>query len=266
MGKMFEEILTATSKQMATLDLVREPGHTGRRTPAGPHDSLVEDWSNTSPDRLLSHAGAERFRMELLNVVPRVAGDLICERGRADGDPTIKGWMQMGPPEKQPPGRYNVLGDSVLYLSDSIAGVFAEKEGARIFCQKYLVPISKLRAGDFSSPDLSDFVKAVFEKAENEGRNNDPSTYPFSQAVARLVRDARFECMIVPGVQGNPSLHYSNVAVFNGRDKWETWSLRDAGFSIWLNGKDVTRRPRGTRARIGLVLLALAAVAIWIWR
>jgi hypothetical protein len=209
----------------------------------GPDDPVAREWYSTPKDRLLSHSAAVRFRKELLNV-SKVGEELLCVRGRRD-DRKIKSWKQMGPPcpGGQPPGRYNsALGDNVLYLADSKEGVLAElkpKSGERTFFQWYRIPATSLQIGDFASSELSDFMTAVFDYAENEGRCCDEkknSEWPFSQALAKLIRQSGFDGIIVPGVRGSADRKYKNINVFAPGARWRTWALRDSGFSMEVAG------------------------------
>ena len=89
-----------------------------------------------------------------------------------------------------------------------------------------------LRLGDLAASDLTEFVKAVFDVAENsavEGRVG-PTTLLFTQVVARIVREAGFDGMVVPGVRGTTDFKYRNVVVFDATNRWAEWSGRDAGF------------------------------------
>jgi len=124
---------------------------------------------------------------------------------------------------------------------DCVEGVLRElapKPGTRIFLQDYRFSPSALRLADVSSVHLTDFVKAVFDQAENssvEGRVS-PSGYAFSQIVGQLVLEAGFEGMVVPGVRGDPNLQYRNIVVFDPHGRWITWSCQDDGFRYVVAG------------------------------
>ena len=236
MGKVFKKKLTGNVEGSGTVDRVIGRSHTGRSIPAGEDYSLAQEWGTRgSMDELLSHTAAARFRAELAST-PTVGGsNLLCVRGR-DDDSKITSWQNMGP--EDPPergGRYNAPGVIALYLCDSKDGVLRELKpipGRRVFLQDYEIPLDELRLADCSSGDLTDFMKAVFDRAERcsvEG-HVESSNYMFSQVVGQLVREAAFEGMLVPGVRGVPGFQYRNVVVFDTHNRWRTWSRQDAGF------------------------------------
>jgi hypothetical protein len=235
---MLEKVLTVTTRSVALpVGLVLNRAHTDRSTPVANEDSsLAENWSSAPPDQLAAHPAVDRFRTDLQQVRPEVAEDLTCFRGRREKE-MVESWCDMGPPPHRPAGRYNAPGDDVFYLCNSARGVFPElhtKAGDRLFLQEYRVPINSLRVGNFASPALPDFLKAVFNMAEEEARQCRSLPSPFSQLVAQLVREAGFGGMIVPGVRGTPEFHYQNVDIFNVGDQWKAWSCRDAGFRFKL--------------------------------
>lgn len=236
MGNLFGKVLARNVTATGTLDLVVTRGHTGRSVPVGKDYRLVEQWSKAeSKEQIESHPACDRFRAEV-NSVRALTGDALhCIRGRID-DGTIVDWRQMGPPTSCGQGsRYAASGVGVLYLCDSIGGVHRELnpgEGTKIFLQEYMLRSSGLRLGDLAASDLTEFVKAVFDVAENsavEGRVG-PTTFLFTQVVARIVREAGFDGMVVPGVRGTTDFKYRNVVVFDAKNRWAEWSGRDAGF------------------------------------
>jgi hypothetical protein len=236
MGNIFEKRLGGTVTPSGTVGLVVNRGHTGRSTPVGLDYRQAEEWSKVALelDALPSHPAAERFRAKLRSVSQYV-GSTTFVRGRRD-DGSINGWRDMGPPPRGAAqgSRYAAPGIIVLYLCDSTEGVIKElpvPAGRGLFFQDYELATS-IRLADFTDPQLSEFLKAVFDMAENsmvDGRVG-PIGYGFSQVVAEIVREAGFEGMIVPGVRGHKDLRYRNVVVFEPGDNWLAWSRREAGF------------------------------------
>jgi RES domain-containing protein len=210
--------------------------HTGRAIPVGADYDLAKEWADVGDRRtLLSHGAAGRFGEELKSAPAAAGNDLICFRGRLD-DSTITSWQNMGPPpSSNKGGRYNPPGVVALYLCDSPDGVLRElapQPGLKVFLQEYRLSPTSLRLADFSSVHLTDFVKAVFDMAENScvvGRVG-PSSYELCRVVGELVREANFEGMVVPGVRGTQSFQYRNIVAFDAHDQWRIWSRQDAGF------------------------------------
>jgi len=166
---MLEKKLGGTLASVGTLGLVISRGHTGRSSSAGPDYRDAEAWSNTAPDALRSHPAAERFRTEV-QTVSVYLGTRAFVRGRPRDD-SITSWREMGPPPQGVThgGRYASEGTTVLYLCDSITGVFrelAEAGADGLFLQDYLLPPS-IRLADFTDLHLSEFLQGAFDMAEN---------------------------------------------------------------------------------------------------
>lgn len=238
-GRLIEGFVGAMSQTAATVERKVGRDHTGRWTPIGDGYALALAWSKAPADQLLSHPAVARFRKELQDVPLKKGDDLICVRGRRL-DPTVESWMQMGPPPNSPEGRYSAPSDDVLYLCDSARGVFAELDPnaeEKLFLQDYKLPTNSLHVGDFSSPAISDFIKGVFDAAEEEGRQDRSSSCPFSQVVARLIIEAGFDCIMVPGVRGSGGNTYTNIVAFKVGKRWKSWSTQRAGFRCKLRGE-----------------------------
>jgi hypothetical protein len=85
-----------------------------------------------------------------------------------------------------------------------------EQDGP-LYIQRYCIPPDHLRLADFVQLEERSFLNAVFKFCEgaNLPMRADPTTlyayhksYLFSQTIARLVREAGFDGMIVRGVHG----------------------------------------------------------------
>ncbi len=230
---MFEKRIGGSVALSGSPGIVVTRGHTGRSSSVGPDYRDAEKWSNTDPDTIRTHPAAERFRAEL-QTVSVYLGSMNFVRGRPQ-DNSIISWRDMGPPKSlDQAGRYAPKGMTVLYLCDSIQGVFnelAKTGGDGLFLQDYLLPPS-LRLANFSDSSVSGFLQGAFDMAENsmvDGRVG-PTGYVFSQVLAEITQEAEYDGLIVPGVRGNRDLRYRNVVVFNPLDKWLAWSCQDAGF------------------------------------
>jgi RES domain len=235
---MFEKRIGGTVALSGTVGLVVTRGHTGRSSSVGSDYRDAEAWSSTEPEAIRAHPAAERFRAEL-QTISAYLGPMAFVRGR----PSITSWRDMGPPPESvaQAGRYVPEGTTVLYLCDSIPGVFnelAEAGGAGLFVQDYLLSPS-LRLADFTDSHLSEFLQGAFDMAENsmvDGRVG-PTGYLFSQVFAEITHRAAFDGMIIPGIRGNRDLRYRNVVVFEPRDNWPAWSRQDAGFRFLMSAE-----------------------------
>lgn len=145
----------------------------------------------------------------------------------------------MGPPPEPRENRYNSRSQGALYLCDSEEGVRRElcPEGeGQLALQDYVLPLDSLRLADFAASGLSELLSAAFDMAESSlvpgrvGRGD----FLFSQVLADLVRESRFQGMLVPGVRGDREHRYLNVVVFDppaGHD-WPLWSRKESGFRV----------------------------------
>lgn len=213
-------------------------GATGRttnfETPEN-HDqeTLAKQWAESkNKDEFLSHPAAEKFR-SMIREIPLInSTTLVCYRGcyrRSDMLPRpLPHHFGPPPPELTEAGRYNYAGEPVLYLCTTAYGVAYEKhEDCKsikdLFCQEYILDISRLNLADFSHPSLDNFIQIVFDYAENglRGGNVDRGDYIFSQIVGAIVKQCGFSGMSVPGVRGNPERLYQNIVIFNPEAIWE---------------------------------------------
>jgi len=225
-------------------------GNTGREFRADDEAySEVLQWAKReSRDELLAHPTARRFVHALKSMAMSEDGLLRCVRGRLD-DGEIKDWRDMGPNPEAPGSRYNSAGIRTLYACDREIGVYRElrpKPGTRLLLQEYVVPLDVLRIAECRSDTLPELAKCVFDAAEHcgmEGGGGLPD-YLFGQVVGGLVREAGYDGMIVPDVQGDLDIQYSNVVVFMEFEEWREWSLRGAGFRC-VRVEDEPAKPVG---------------------
>jgi hypothetical protein len=215
-------------------------GDTGRSYDfSGAEAEQVVSWTKCeSTQDLLGHPSAKRFR-QLIRSNPLVtAEELVAFRGRFRDDqmyPNVQS-SHFGPPppEKTKPGRYNVSGKPVVYLSSSEEGVFCElkRRGEPVkylFCQRFRIPTKRLKIADFSPNRTENFVSLVFSYAERGTRSGqiDRSDYRFSQVVAKLLQKGGFDGMAVPGVRGGRICKYNNVVIFRP-DAYADWVDRNS--------------------------------------
>jgi hypothetical protein len=169
-------------------------GATGRTTnfETPEHDcqeALVKQWvMSENKDTFLSHPAAEKFQ-SMISEIPVLNGSIIkCYRGcyrRSDMYPRPLP-LHFGPPplEHTKDGRYNYSRKPVLYLCSTAYGVAYEiKDDCKpindLFYQEYILDTSSLRLADFANPNLDNFIRIVFDYAENGLRSgnidkNDP--------------------------------------------------------------------------------------------
>jgi len=108
-----------------------------------------------------------------------------------------------------------------------------------LYIQAYDVVTEGLRSLDSLAPECGDFAHGVFDWAELCGVDGlpGPDDLTFPRLIARLVRAAGYDGMVVPGVRGARGFWYSNLVMFFPEESWERWSLRDRGF-VEVGGDD----------------------------
>jgi len=234
--KWAEARISASSKMVATLNA--RHGHTGREVRCNEQYAGIREWAEL-PTRAqqLRDPKAKQFRECVLSARTVGGQCLVCFRGRFIRRGYPHGAESIGPPCRQQAaaGRYNKEGEPVLYLCDTEDGVKREfgvqKKRGRLFCQRFSIPISALRIADFRGGDPNSMTSQVFSIAEDCGvQGRGPDSYTFSQTVAEIVRQARFDGMVIPGVRGDRERHYCNVVIFDPwRDeRWRSWVERSA--------------------------------------
>lgn len=162
-----------------------------------------------------------RFRSMLSNV-KRASGTLRCFRGVA----LAARPAHCGPSPKPPTcdGRYNRVGETMLYMSDCVLGVLRELEAQPDpkWIQEFDVPLDLLNIADFVNLSEGEFINHVFFNAERTVWPDTDTTYAFSQRVARLVREHGFGGMIVRGARDGG---YVNVVIFEPGARWQDWQV-----------------------------------------
>ncbi len=131
---------------------------------------------------------------------------------------------RMGAPDENnaSAGRYNDESRPVLYLSLEYDGALQEMKRAEapsrktLWVQKYSLPLGQLSVLDVRASGGDDWLWKAFDYCETTERSSDLSSpYPCSRRIAGLVRQAGYDCILIPGVRGDPSFRYTNVVVFN---------------------------------------------------
>lgn len=231
MARIVELAAEVCAHAGATVGCELTRGATGRTTRSmDPEevsdDLLVAEWSRAeSVEAMLLHPGAVRFA-ELMRLQPqRALGTMQAYRGRPQnaitGDPEPSNF---GPPPvaRTTLYRYNEEGNPVLYLASTPAGVWAElthRGPCPLFCQEFIVDLSSMRILDASCSTLHNFLQHAWDAAERLELRE----YMFSRALAKLVRAAGFEGMVVPGVRGTRDGRYCNLVVFEPEPHWQDW-------------------------------------------
>lgn len=190
-------------------------------------DRLVTEWACAeSVGAMLTHRGADRFS-DLMRLQPQTAhGTIRGFRGRLreqiGGEPSP---FDFGPPPADITTlfRYNEDRCPVLYLASTPEGVWAEvnhHRGSRtLSCQEFFVDVSTMRILDASWRELHNFLHLAWDMAERP----ELPEYKFSRTLAKLVRAAGFQGMLVPGVQGKLESRYSNLVMFDPESRWHDW-------------------------------------------
>jgi len=175
-----------------------------------------------------------RIKWDLRKAPVLARSPLILFRARSD-DGSIHGWEEMGPPQAccvRDDGRYNRVGEVVLYLSDSEEGARLEVPPGRVCIQQYVIHAPPLRIADLASERASNLIHAAFdlaEKAKVPGWS-EPATYAFSLFLATSINRSGFDGFIVPGVRGSGSVRYCNIVLFRPDGAWRSWSKGPSGF------------------------------------
>ena len=230
--KAFARVLGAPMSSVSLSKVVTR-GNTGRRIGVDGDFYRAQKLAERSKLSLRLSPWAWRVGLELGNAPIATVSPLGLFRARPD-DCSIHGWEEMGPPGVgwSPDGRYNRAGESVLYLSNSEEGARLEVAAGRVCIQEYVVNAPPLRIADLASEEASNLLHAAFdlaEKARAPGWSG-PSTYVFSQFLARNICRHGFDGFLVPGVRGNSSIHYRNVVLFRPERAWRSWSKGPTGF------------------------------------
>lgn len=208
-------------------------GHTGRHIIVDRDFYRAQKLAERRPLALRLSPWAWRVKQELRKAPVGAQSPLILFRARPD-DRCIHGWKEMGPSPVAcaPDGRYNRVGESVLYLSNSEEGARLEVVTGRICIQQYVIHSPPLRIADLTSEEVSNLLHAAFDLAEKAcvpGWSS-PATYAFSQFLARSIRRSGFDGFIVPGVRGSSGTLYHNVVLFRPEVTWLSWSKGPTGF------------------------------------
>lgn len=217
---------------------------TGRCLIADEMYGEVSAWASLpTREQLREHEMFARFSDVIAHAPIVTEPVLACFRGRnppfgepprVENTPTSK---EMGPPQPQNKcagGRYNALGEAVLYLCDCEDGVAREltDQTKALWVQAFQILTAGVRIADFhtSSIDQSPLVSKVFWFAELAGAEGYPSTI-FSQIVAEVV-SSKFHGMYISGVHGDLGQHYGNVVIFKPENVWRNWLMPKSPFLL----------------------------------
>jgi hypothetical protein len=219
-------------------------GTTGRKTDYhteehAEQERLVKSWAACkNQEESFAHESANVFR-SLMESLPIFCDSKIkCYRGchmRPEMIPRpLPHHFGPPPPEYTKAGRYNCENDPVLYLCTTLSGVALEiqddsKERSALYCQEYLLNGTSLRLANFADKNLNNFIRVVFDYAENGLRFGaiDYDDYGFSQIISCMVKTSNFSGMIVPGVRGSKEHNYNNIILFNPADIWQKYVCTD---------------------------------------
>lgn len=150
---------------------------------------------------------------------------------------------QIGPSPDPQDGRYNVVGEKCIYLSDTIDFLYAELSHQCYICssilvQRYDIPVDTLNIADLSSNNkgIHNSLALAFDMAERgrtssgylfekELKNRGKSEYLISQLLSCLFKKYGWDGLYIPGVHGCDGYHYHNLAIFGEKvDKWKDWA------------------------------------------
>lgn len=236
---IYEETVTEGIGVKATNRADINRGATGREISSDQADLFDEimAWLRSSGPNWEKHSLTGQFRNELATrKLPRAS----CSFQQAfrmrwvEGTPTR---VRMGAPEADitPAGRYNEVGCPALYLSLEYHGALREMENAQassweaLWVQKYSIPLNQLSVVDIRANGVDDWIGMVFDCCETTERIVDPKDpYPCSRRIASLVKQAGYDCMLIPGVRGDQNTRYTNAVVFElGTHRGWDWQVGD---------------------------------------
>lgn len=224
-------------------DIIR--GATGRGISSAQLDLFgeIKAWLHSDAADWDQHPLTGHFRNQLVTrELPRVS----CSFQPAFRMQWVKGTpnhSRMGAPDQSitQAGRYNEPKDPVLYLSLEYCGALREMQntekpsGAALWVQEYKLPPGQLSVMDIRANAVDDWLGTVFDYCETDERTIDPSNpYPCSRRIAALVKQAGYDCMLIPGVRGDPDGRYTNAVIFKvglhrGRD-WQVGEPKEVIF------------------------------------
>jgi hypothetical protein len=230
--EIFASVSIDTSSSMEATASARS-GATQREVLCDLQYVLIRGWAESSTlEEMVSHPLTEHFHQRL-HEVPAVRDELLlCFRGRFIKCGYPHEAENMGPPcrEQSAVGRYNREHEPVLYLCDSAAGIQRElryrNPVGKLYCQKYLIPSGLMRIADLSGGEPDSLESQVLEHAEENGSGSSAPAYPaFSRFIGDLVRDAKYDGMVVRGAQGQPGQYYRNIVIFDPwlNERWVGW-------------------------------------------
>ncbi len=212
-------------------------GSTGREIPSAQADLVgeIKSWLCSDLAVWTNHPLSSKFLKEINTRELQQSSCSSLEAFRmqwVEGTPTCE---RMGAPEpgQTPAGRYNEKGCPALYLSLEYDGArreiknFGASPREALWVQKYNLPLKKLSVVDVRVQGDVDWFGTVFDYCETAERaNNSSSPYPCSRRIAALVRQAGYDCMLIPGVRGDRDGRYTNAVVFNfGSHRGCDWQM-----------------------------------------
>jgi len=223
-------------------------GATGREISSAHADlgDEIDAWLHSDTADWDQHPLTGRFRNEL---VTHKLSQVSCSFQRAFRMQWVEkppNCSRMGAPDKSitQAGRYNEPEDPVLYLSLECCGALREMQnteapsGTALWVQEYELPLDQLSVVDIRAKAVDDWLGTIFDRCETRERTIDPSNpYPCSRRIAALVKQAGYDCMLIPGVRGDPDGQYTNAVVFTlglhrGHD-WQVGKPKEVIFASW---------------------------------
>lgn len=189
---------------------------------------IISAWSKLKTvDELIKHPTYRKIINEFDQLRHLKGSNIDLYRGRPKSQVCNPCPLNMGPPLPSPDlpeGRYNVAGESVLYLADSEYGVKRElaNKASKILIQKFTIPLSILKIADLTVYEPRSIINAVMWHCELSNNDGYPS-FIFSQTIARILKEKGLDGAKVFGVRGDFNKTYNNIFIFDPNPRWVSW-------------------------------------------
>ena len=209
--------------------------HHDSENPTGVHEieQLVIDFVKNGSDDLSLYI--DNLVCDFKN---NVKVNKLFYRGLTESD---KGKLQspyIGPSPFPREGRYNKKGEQCLYLIDDDKFLSAELNSSNLLVQEYHIPtdiFKKIAYLPSCNKELDDMLAKAFAMAEGEKTScgfdierglekRNRSKYSFSQLLASIFKEYKWDGLYIPGVHGGKGKFYSNLVIFDSIcEQWEDW-------------------------------------------
>lgn len=194
------------------------------------YESVAQWFATPDEKHFLAHSMTSTFKAALKKA-PIFPSTLPCYRGRSLLENEIPTTAGLGPPPQceASAGRYNKAKQPVLYLASTQDGVDLETRDSTqshkpLYSQSFLIPAHNFKLVDCSNQNTDPLITMAFDCCERTSKD----TYPKSQELAMLIKNAGYDGFITQGVHGSRKACYRNIIIFNYKD-WRNWTIGSPG-------------------------------------